>query len=146
MIDCFCYLSAIIDWYSRYVVGWQLAPTLHLHNVIETIEKALDEYGTPELFNSDNGHQFTSNAYQSLLIENEITISYNRKGKPNDNRAIERFFRSLKQEKLYHEEIASIEDAHQFINEYIYEYNHYRGHAGLNGLTPSDVYLKGASL
>lgn len=146
MIDCFCYLVAIIDWYSRYIVGWQLAPTMHLHNVTETIKQSLDEFGVPELFNSDNGHQFTSNAYQSLLIENKITISYNRKGKPNDNRAIERFFRSLKQEKLYHEEIASIDSAGQFIHEYIYEYNHYRGHAGLNGLTPSDVYLKGVRL
>ncbi|MBU8906544.1 IS3 family transposase [Desertibacillus haloalkaliphilus] len=146
MIDRFCYLVAIIDWHSRYVVGWQLAPTMHLHNVIETMEEALGEYGVPEFMNSDNGHQFTSNAYQSLLIENEITISYNRKGKPNDNRAIERLFRSLKQEKLYHEEIGLIDHANQLINEYIYEYNYYRGHTGLNGLTPSDVYLKGASL
>ncbi len=70
MVDRFSYLVAIIDWYSRYVVGWQLAPTLHLHNVIETIEKTLNEYGIPEIINCDNGHQFTSNAYKRLLTEN----------------------------------------------------------------------------
>ncbi|WP_100405627.1 DDE-type integrase/transposase/recombinase [Bacillus solitudinis] len=72
----------MIDWYSRYVVGWQLEPTLHLHNVIETIEQAIIEYGNPKIMNCDNGNQFTSNAYHRLLMESGITMSFNRKGKP----------------------------------------------------------------
>lgn len=98
------YLAAIIDWYSRYIVGYGLSNTLEKAIVIETINKAVKTHGTPEIMNSDQGSQFSSREYVELLKENGIKICMDSKGRALDNQRIERFFRSYKWEKLYSEE------------------------------------------
>ena len=100
----FMYLVAIIDWYSRYIVGYALSNSLENTFVTETIKKAIRRHGTPEIMNSDQGSQFTSDAYVNLIKDNGFKISMDGKGRALDNRRIERFFRSYKWEKLYLEE------------------------------------------
>jgi len=97
----FMYLVAIIDWYSRYIVGFELSNTLDRTFVIEAIQKAIKRHGKPEIMNSDQGSQFTSDDYINLLKNNNIKISMDGKGRALDNQRIERFFRSYKWEKLY---------------------------------------------
>lgn len=136
----FGFLIGIIDWFSRRIVGWRLVQTLDVGPVIETVQKAIDDFGTPHVMNSDNGIHFTSYVYRSVLKDNGIQISFSRKSKPNDNRQIERFFRSLKTEKLYCERLESMKEAALSIKAYIEEYNRYRGHSGLQLRTPDEVF------
>lgn len=142
MKDNFSYLVVIIDWYSRFVVSWDLSQGLKKESVICAIKKAILIYGKPEIINSDNGSQFISAEYLELLVDNHIKISMNRKGNPADNIAVERFFRSIKCERLYHDEIYSFEDAYNSIDFYIPEYNYYRGHNRFKDATPAEVYFQ----
>jgi putative transposase len=100
----FMFMVAIIDWYSHFIVGAALSNTLEKGFIIETIKKAIWQYGTPEIMNSDQGAQFTSTEYINLLKANDIKISMVGKGRALDNQRIERFFRSYKWEKLYLQE------------------------------------------
>jgi putative transposase len=112
----FMYLVIIIDWYSRFVVGWGLSNTMHVDFVKTAVEKAFKEHGTPEIMNSDQGSHFTCSAYIDLLKSKEsIKISMNGKGRATDNAITERFFRNLKQEELYREEIHNGRDAQRLI-------------------------------
>lgn len=141
----FMYMVAIIDWYSRYIIGYSLSNTLEKSFVIKTIKKAIREYGTPEIMNSDQGSQFTSEEYVNLLKENSIKISMDGKGRALDNQRIERFFRSYKWEKLYLEECGTGHQLKQITREYVDYYNHVRPHESLNYGTPADSYY-GSSL
>jgi len=138
----FMYLAVIIDWYSRFVVGWSLSNTMHVSFVKEAVEKAFKEHGTPLIMNSDQGSHFTCPAYIDLLKSKEtIKISMNGKGRATDNAITERFFRNLKQEELYREEIHNGKDAYRLIENYIRKYNWERGHQSLNYSTPAQIYM-----
>lgn len=138
----FMYLVIIIDWYSRFVVGWGLSNTMHVDFVKTAVEKAFKEHGTPEIMNSDQGSHFTCAAYIDLLKSKEsIKISMNGKGRATDNAITERFFRNLKQEELYREEIHNGRDANRLIDNYIRKYNWERCHQSLGYSTPAQVYM-----
>jgi len=136
----FMYMVAVIDWYSRYIVGFSLSNTLEKGFIIETIKKAIKLHGKPEILNSDQGSQFTSEEYINLLKENEIKISMDGKGRALDNQRIERFFRSYKWEKLYLEEYETGHQLKKITREYIEYYNNVRPHESLDYKTPAEYY------
>lgn len=136
----FMYLVAIIDWYSRYIVGFELSNTLERAFIIEAIKKAIKGHGTPEIINCDQGSQFTSDDYINLLKDNSIKISMDGKGRALDNQRIERFFRSYKWEKLYLEEYDTGHQLRQMTQEYIEYYNSKRPHQSLGYQTPIKFY------
>lgn len=137
----FMYMVAIIDWYSRYIVGFALSNTLDRTFIIEAIKKSIKQYGTPEIINSDQGSQFTTDDYINLLKENNIKISMNGKGRALDNQRIERFFRSYKWEKLYLEDYETGHQLKRITQEYIEHYNNKRPHQSLDYITPSEYYF-----
>jgi putative transposase len=136
----FMYMVAIIDWYSRYIVGFELSNTLDKTFVIEAIQKAIRQYGKPEIMNSDQGIQFTSDEYINLLKNNNVKISMDGKGRALDNQRIERFFRSYKWEKLYLEECETVRHLRQITKDYVNHYNHWRPHQSLDYRTPAEYY------
>lgn len=135
----FLYLTAIIDWASRCIVGWELDDTLDTRAVIEACKKAF-EVAKPEIFNSDQGCQFTSHEYKQLLQDNGIRQSMDGKSRWADNIMIERWFRSLKWEEVYLTEYANIKEARAAIGKYIYKYNFERCHSAIGNVTPASVY------
>jgi putative transposase len=124
----FMYMVAIIDWYSRYIVGFALSNTLEKTFILETVKKAIKKHGALEIINSDQGSQFTSEKYVELLKANGIKISMDGKGRALDNQRIERFFRSYKWEKLYLEEYDTGQQLKKITQEYIEYYNSKRPH------------------
>ena len=136
------YLVVIIDWYTRFVVGWGLSNTLHIEFVLEAVKRAIARYGKPEIINSDQGCHFTCKDYIELLKSNEIIISMNGKGRATDNAITERFLRSLKHEKLYLEELHNGREAFRAIDAYIVEYNWQRRHQSLGGKTPASLFFQ----
>lgn len=133
------YLVAIMDWFSRYVVSWELSQTLELPFVLEAVERAL-QMGKPEIFNSDQGSHFTSPKYIELLLKNHIKISMDSKGRALDNIFVERLWRSLKYEEVYINEYETPRDARQGITKYLKYYNEERPHQSLGYSTPAEVY------
>ena len=134
------YLTAIIDWYSRKIVGWNLSDTLDTVHVIEAVQEAVEQYGVPGIINSDQGSQFTSHEYKSLLKSLDIRQSMDGKSRWADNVMIERWFRSLKTEKIYIEEFCSPKELRTGIREYIIDYNTVRPHESHNYATPDAIY------
>lgn len=139
----FMYMVAIIDWYSRYIVGFEISNTLEKTFVLDTIKKAIKRHGTPEIMNSDQGSQFMSEAYLNLLKEKGIKISMDGKGRALDNQRIERFFRSYKWEKLYLEECETGHQLRHMTKEYIDYYNNMRPHQSLDYKMPFQYYFGG---
>lgn len=138
----FMYLVAIIDWYSRYIVGFGLSNTLEKAFVIEAVNNAVKIHGAPEIINSDQGAQFTSQEYVELLRGKGIKISMDGKGRALDNQRIERFFRSYKWEKLYLEECETGHELRRLTKEYIAYYNNERPHQSLDYQTPAQYYCR----
>lgn len=134
--DGHVYLAAIIDWYTKKIIAWKLSTTLDSQFCIEMIEEAF-ETEKPEILNSDQGCQFTSHAYIDLLTSNGVSISMDSKGRALDNVMIERFWRSLKQEKLYRNECATVADVRRLVKEYVKFYNDERPHQTLEYQFPS---------
>ena len=134
------YLTAIIDWYSRMVVGWMLADTLELEPVIECVRQAITQYGVPCCINSDQGVHFTSNAYVELLKFHGIRQSMDGKGRWIDNRIIERWFRSLKSEHLRIIEYSTPRELRYEVDEFVVKYNERRLHESLDYITPKECY------
>lgn len=134
------YLTAVIDWYSRLIVGWNLSDTLDSSYVIQTVREAVEAHGTPGILNSDQGCQFTSEAYKAALKELHITQSMDGKSRWADNIMVERWFRSLKVEELYVNEYASPRMLRKAIAAYIQQYNTVRPHEALDYDTPEHVY------
>jgi len=141
MAKGFCYLVAIMDWASRKVLSWRLSNTLDASFCIDALEEAIDHYGTPEIFNTDQGSQFTSEGFTSTLIENTIRISMDGKGRWMDNVFIERLWRSVKYEEVYIKAYGSISEARRELRDYFELYNQRRRHQGLDDLTPDEVYF-----
>ena len=136
----FLYLVAIIDWYSRYVISWRISNTLDSRFCIEALEEALLS-GSPEIFNSDQGVQFTSYLFLNVLERKGIKISMDGKGRALDNIFIERFWRSLKYEDVYIKRYENGVTAHIGIRQYIVFYNEKRPHQSLKYETPSTVHF-----
>ena len=135
----FAYLTAIIDWYSRYLVGWELDETLALRPVMNAVTKAF-KISKPEIFNSDQGIQFRSPWYSYVLNENNVKQSMDGRGRWADNIMIERWFRSLKHEEVYLTSYQNMREARECIGRYIHTYNFERFHSALNGRTPAEAF------
>ena len=141
----FCYLVAIMDWYSRYVVSWELSLSLEVGFCLDALEQALS-LSKPEIFNSDQGSQFTSQDFTTLLEEAGIRISMDGVGRVFDNIMIERLWRSVKYEEVYLKDYQDFWTATESLGEYFAFYNTARPHQGLQGVTPLDVYQGKARL
>ena len=135
------YLVAVIDWYSRFIVSWQLDQTLEMPFVLDAVKSALRQ-AKPEIWNSDQGSHFTSDQYTELLKEADVRISMDGKNRALDNIITERFWRSLKYEEVYLHEYGSPKEARQNISRYIQFYNFSRRHESLGYLTPAEVYFR----
>jgi len=139
MAHGFLYLVAIIDWYSRYVLSWRLSNTLDADFCIEALEEALTK-GKPEIFNTDQGAQFTSEAFTGLLQQHGVRISMDGKGSYNDNLFIERLWRTVKYEEVYLKAYQGGKEAKVGIGNYFRFYNTERPHQALGYRTPAEVY------
>jgi putative transposase len=140
----FAYLVAIIDWYSRKVLSWRLSNTLDAAFCIDCLEDALQHHGTPEIFNSDQGVQFTSEAFTRILKREGITISMDGRGRALDNIFVERLWRNVKHEDIYLKGYASMAELTIGLTEYFAFYNGERPHQSLAYQTPDQVYQTGA--
>jgi len=134
------YLTAIIDWYSRFIVGWELSDTLGTAPVLQGVRDAIDIYGVPAIINSDQGSQFTSDDYTAFIAAHGIRQSMDGKARWVDNVIIERWFRSLKTEYVYINEFNSPKELRMGIRDYIKDYNELRPHQSHEYNTPMAVY------
>ena len=139
MAKGFLYLVAIIDWYSRYVLSWRLSNTLDVGFCVEALEEALKK-GRPDIFNTDQGSQFTSEAFTGLLEKNRVSISMDGKGSYNNNLFIERLWRSVKYEEVYLRAYQDGRDARISLGNYFRFYNTERPHQSHGYRTPAEVY------
>ncbi len=136
----FLYLAVVMDWYSRRVLSHSLSNTMDSDFCVEALEEALSRYGVPEIFNTDQGSQFTSEAFTGVLLSRGISISMDGKGSWRDNVFVERLWRSLKYEEVYLRAYDSVGDAKSGIGGWIGFYNKVRRHQGLGSRTPQQVY------
>jgi len=136
----FCYLMAVMDWASRKVLSWRLSNTLDASFCVEALQKALQRYGTPEIFNTDQGSQFTSDDFTGILQKRGISISMDGKGRWMDNVFIERLWWSVKYQDVYLKAYESIAEARKGLTKYFDFYNRSRRHQSLDRRTPDDVY------
>lgn len=136
----FLYLTAIIDIYSRYVVGWGISNTLEAGSTLSVLKQAIKDYGKPEIINSDQGSQFTCEDWIKYLNSEDIKISMDGKGRATDNIFIERFWRSLKYDYVYLNPANDGVELYQGLKEYIHYYNHQLRHQGIGRRIPVDLY------
>jgi len=141
----FAYLVAVMDWYSRRVLSWRLSNALETRFCIEAVSEALSMYGPPKIFNTDQGCQFTSEDFTTLLLDNKIKISMDGKGRWLDNVFVERLWRSLKYEEVYLHPYDSLTEARDGIKRYFRFFNHERPHRALGGQPPAVFYDEFAS-
>lgn len=140
----FMYLTAIIDVYSRYIVGWGISNTLEAKASLDVLKQAIKEHGKPEIVNSDQGSQFTCEDWVNHLKEEDIKISMDGKGRAIDNIFIERFWRTLKYDYVYLHPASDGLDLYQGVKEYIRYYNHDLHHQGIGRKIPAEVYKSAA--
>ena len=136
----FVYLCAIVDWASRRVLAWRLSNTLTTDFCLDAVREAITQYGCPEIFNTDQGCQFTSLEFTNLLKDQGIQISMDGRGCWRDNVFVERLWRSLKYEEVYLHAYETMHDAHQGVARYVTFYNQIRPHRAFDGRTPDRVY------
>jgi putative transposase len=136
----FVYLVAVMDWYSRYVLSWRVSNSLDVSFCIEALEESF-KYGHPCIFNTDQGSQFTSLSFTSVLLERKIKISQDGKGRAFDNIFIERLWRSLKYEEVYLKSYDSVAEAIEGIGNFFERYNYQRPHQSLNYSTPAQIHF-----
>ena len=141
MAQGFMYLVAILDWHSRRVLSWRLSNTLDTDFCIEALEEALRRHGPPEIFNTDQGAQFTSAAFTDVLKAHQVQISMDGKGRWMDNVFVERLWRTVKYEDIYLKAYESPAALRAGLDRYFRFYNIQRGHAALDRLTPDEVYF-----
>ena len=140
----FVYLAAVIDWWSRRVLSWRLSTTLDSDFCLEALEEALEGFGTPEIFNTDQGSQFTSEAFAGRLLKAGVQISRDGRGRALDNVFVERLWRSLKTEEVYLKDYEGPAQARTSIGQWFDFYNHHRPHQALGYQTPGEVYAPAA--
>ena len=137
----FVYLTAVVDWFSRKILNWKLSITMDVSFCLEAFEEALSRHGKPEIFNTDQGRQFTTGAFTEQLRKNQIQISMDGKGCWRDNVFVERIWRTIKYEKVYLRAYDSVGEARTSLGKYIEFYNHTRPNSRLKGKTPDQAYL-----
>jgi len=137
----FVYLAAVVDWFTRRVLSWRVSITLEASFCVEAVEDALARHGKPEIFNTDQGSQFTSDAFTGLLQKHEIQISMDGKGSWRDNVFVERLWRSVKYEEVYLRAYESVAHARASLGRYLAFYNGKRPHSSLSARTPDEAYF-----
>jgi putative transposase len=141
----FIYLLAIMDWHSRFVIEIEVSNTLEAGVFVETLKRALEK-GRPEIFNTDQGSQFTALDWLKVLEQNRVQISMDGRGRCFDNIFVERLWRSVKQEEVYLKEYTDVWDAEESLRNYFDFYNYERPHQSLKYQTPFEVYQKGLKI
>ena len=137
----FVYLAVVLDWFSRRVLSWRLSITMEASFCVATLEDALARHGKPDIFNTDQGSQFTGAAFTGVLADTGITISMDGKGAWRDNVFVERLWRSIKYEEVYLRAYESVGEARSSIGRYLDFYNGKRPHQSLDGATPDQAYF-----
>lgn len=143
MAKGFLYLTAVIDWYSRKVLSWRLSNTMDAAPCVEALQEAIARYGAPEIFNTDQGAQFTSKEFTGVLKAHDVKISMDGKGRWLDNVFVERLWRSLKYEEVYLKAYETVGGARQSIDAYLQFFNRERTHQSLERRTPDQVFFGG---
>ena len=136
----YAYLCAVVDWFSRAVLAWELSNTLDASFCVRTVQRALATHGTPEIFNTDQGCQFTSAEFTQPLLALGVKLSMDGKGRCLDNVFVERLWRSVKYEEIYLKSYRSLVDAHAQLDTYFRFYNERRPHSSLGDATPMETY------
>jgi len=136
----FVYLTAIMDWFSRYVLSWRLSTTVDVSFCVDALREALS-VGKPEIFNTDQGSQFTSQAFTEVLLKASVAISMDGRGRVFDNIFVERLWRSVKYEEVYLNDYEGVDDARRGLGRYWPFYNHERPHQSLGNHTPAEIYF-----
>jgi len=142
----FVYLVAIMDWYSRKVLSWEVSASMEVSFCVSALERALRLYPAPEIFNSDQGSQFTSKDFTGTLKEADVTISMDGKGRCMDNIFIERLWRSVKYEEIYLKDYETVDELRKSLAKYFHFYNQERPHQSFGEATPLEVYRQGLTL
>lgn len=137
----FVYLTAVIDWYSRYVLSWRISTTLDRSFCIEALNEALEKHGQPEIFNTDQGSQYTSEEFTGILKSNQIKISMDGKGRALDNVFVERLWRTVKQEEVYLKGYRNVPECREGLSTYFDRYNNFREHQSLDYNYPAEIYF-----
>ncbi len=137
----FVYLAAVVDWFTRKVLSWRVSIGMEVDFCLEAVEEALARHGKPEIFNTDQGSQFTSAAFTGLLIDHAIAISMDGKGAWRDNVFVERLWRSVKYEEVYLKAYGSLAEARASLGHYLVFYNAKRPHSSLGARTPDQAYF-----
>lgn len=137
----FLYLTAVMDWYSRYVISWRIGNSLDTAFCLEALHGALLQRPAPRIFNTDQGSQFTSVEFTGALLAEGIKISMDGKGRATDNAFIERLWRTVKQQCIYRNAPSDGQELHRILSAFFAWYNHHRPHQELDGLTPAHLYL-----
>ena len=141
MASGFIYLAAVIDWFTRGVLSWRVSITLEAAFCIEALEEALSRFGTPEIFNTDQGSQFTSWEFTQVLSDAGVQISKEGKGAWRDNGVVERFWPSIKYEEVYIHAYTNVPEARAAIGRYILFFNSRHPHTSIEGQTPDQAYF-----
>ncbi len=141
MAHGFVYLAAVLDWFSRRVLSWRVSITLEVEFCLDAVEEALARHGRPDIFNTDQGSQFTSADFTGLLLGNDIAISMDGRGAWRDNVLVERLWRSVKYEEVYLRAYDSVGEARASIGRYLEFYNRKRPHSSLDARTPDQAYF-----
>lgn len=141
MAKGFVYLVAIVDWFSRKVLAWRVSISMEADFCVEALEEALARFGKPEIFNTDQGSQFTSVAFTGVLLREEIAISMDGRGAWRDNVIVERLWRSVKYEEVYLRAYGAVSEARGSIGRYLTFYNSRRPHSSLAAKTPDQTYF-----
>jgi putative transposase len=141
MAKGFVYLAVVLDWFSRRVLSWRVSITMEASFCIATLEEALAKHGTPDILNTDQGSQFTCEAFTDVLRKSDIKISMDGKGAWRDNVFVERLWRTVKYEEVYLHAYDSVSDARTSLGRYLDLYNRRRPHSSLDGMTPDRAYF-----
>ena len=136
----FVYLTAVMDWYSRYVLAWEVSVTMEEEFCVSALESALRCHGRPQIFNTDQGSQFTGETFTGVLKDAKVDISMDGKGRAMDNIMVERLWRSVKYEEVYLKDYESVSELVAALRVYFEFYNHERPHQSHGGATPAEVY------
>jgi putative transposase len=146
MAKGFVYLAVVLDWLSRRVLSWRLSITMEAAFCIEALEEALGRHGKPDIFNTDQGSQFTSEAFTGVLARNDVKISMDGKGAWRDNVFVERLWRTVKYEEVYLHAYDSVSDARHCLGRYLDLYHRRRPHSSLDGRAPDQAYFEHESM
>jgi len=138
----FVYLTVVMDWYSRYVLSWEVSITMDDGFCVSALERALRLHGKPDVFNTDQGSQYTGQAFTGVLKGHGIRISMDGKGRAMDNIMVERLWRTVKYEDIYIKDYETVEDLKKGLRNYFWFYNNERPHQGLGDRTPAEVYVE----